>query len=99
MVKNYMESLVEDTLQKELESKAEQYADLCRCGGCIASIQVTALNMLRPFYVTCIAGEVYGEYHSKDIQHNSDVVSAVTRGIEQALYTGPHAKVSSAPLQ
>ena len=92
MVKNYMETLVEDTLQKELSENSNQYPGLCLCPSCIAAIQASALNHLKPFYVTCIAGEVFGEYHSKELQNLSDVLVAVVNGIQEVLQTSEHCR-------
>ena len=92
MVKNYMEKLVDDTLKKELLDNRDSYPLICLCPDCILEIKATALNSLTPFYVTCVAGEVFGEYRSKDIQNLSDVVVAVTKGIEHLIATSPHQK-------
>lgn len=85
MVKNYMEILVHDTLQKELAENASKYTSLCQCPACLANAKAVALNSLKPFYVTCIAGTVYGEYHSKEYQNLSDVLVAVVQGIEETI--------------
>ncbi len=92
MVKNYMEQLVSDTLKKELTDNRDAYPLICFCPECILEIKATALNILSPFYVTCVAGEVFGEYRSKEIQNLSDVVVAVVKGIEQLIATHPHQK-------
>lgn len=85
MVKNHIESLVNDVLKNELVDHPDQYRDICLSPPCIMRIKTTALNLLKPFYVTCIAGEVYGEYHGKDSQNLSDVAVAVAKGIEELL--------------
>lgn len=83
MVKNYMESLVDVAQQKELAEHPERYGSCCQCAACLAAARAVALNHLKPFYVTCIAGEVYGEYRSKELQNSSDVLMAVVKGLEE----------------
>lgn len=90
MVKNYMETLVADALQKELRDFPEKYTGLCHCPECITAVEVIALNELTPFYVTCVAGEVYGEYHNKALQMQSDVMVAVSKGIGEVTASPPH---------
>ncbi len=90
MVQNYMETLVSKALKAELKDNAHKYMDVCQCPSCIAAIEVIALNRLKPFYVTTIAGEVYGEYQSKEAQSTSDVMVALGMGIEELKRKGPH---------
>ncbi len=82
--------MVREALQKELAENPHKYTGLCRCPLCMATIQATALNQLRPFYVTCVAGEVYGEYHTKDQQNYSDILVAIAKGIEATRAIGHH---------
>lgn len=90
MVKNYIETLVDSALKKELAENTEKYPQLCRCPSCLAAVKAAALNKLQPFYVTCIAGEVYGEYRGKELQNMSDVLVAVVKGIEEVSRSNPH---------
>ena len=90
MVQNYMETLVTKALNKELTDHPEKYTDLCQCPSCLALVKATALHQLDPFYVTCVAGEVYGEYLSKENQSQSDVMVAIGRGIDTAVREGHH---------
>ncbi|MDL2293234.1 late competence development ComFB family protein [Ruminococcaceae bacterium OttesenSCG-928-D13] len=96
MIQNYMEVLVDNALNKELSLHPEKYDTLCRCPACMAQVRVSALNELAPFYVTCVTGEVYGEYRSKELQYQSDVLVAVGRGVEQVLQ-GSHSRALAAP--
>lgn len=82
MVHNYMETLVTNALNSEFRDNPEKYVDVCHCPSCVAIIKAQALNYLAPFYVTGTAGEVYGEYRSKDLQRLSDVMVALGKGIE-----------------
>lgn len=90
MVHNYMETEVRDGLKKELSDNPHKYADLCRCPSCLAAIQAVALNNLPPFYVTNMAGAVYGEYRNKDLQNYSDILVAIAKGIETVRQDSPH---------
>lgn len=83
MVQNYMETLVREALQRELAENAHNYPDLCLCPACLVQIQVHALNHLDPFYITCVAGEVYGEFRSREVRRMSEVMVSVTRAIEE----------------
>lgn len=82
MVENYMAGMVERVLKTELTENPASYTDVCQCPSCIAHIKAIALNELPPFYVTTVAGEVYGEYRHKEQQNLSDVMVAVARGVE-----------------
>lgn len=88
LVQNYIELLVEDTLKKELADNGYKYDGLCTCPSCMAFIKATALNLLPPFYITSTAGGVYGESRAKENQNLSDVLVAVTKGIETARRDG-----------
>lgn len=90
MVKNYMETLVQTALFKELDENPEKYPGMCRCSACIATAMAFALNNLKPFYITCIAGEVYGQYHGKEIQNLSDILVAVINGVHATIKLNPH---------
>lgn len=90
MVKNYRQDQVEKVLQDELADHAEKYQDLCQCPACLAAVQAAALNHLKPFYVTGLAGEVFGEYQGKELQNYSDVLVAVAKGVEETRRTDPN---------
>lgn len=90
MVQNYMETLVNNVLSAELAENPEKYADICQCPACLADVKCVALNSLPPYYITTLAGEVYGEYESKDLQKLSDVLVAVAKGIEAVRAAGAH---------
>lgn len=90
MVKNYMEDQVAHILHDELTEHPEKYHNFCKCSACIAAVQAAALNHLKPFYITGITGEVFGEYRGKDMQNYSDVLVAVARGIEEVLAGDPN---------
>lgn len=91
-----METLVREGLQKELNDNPHKYEDLCRCPSCMAAIQAVALNELPPFYVTGVAGEVYGEYRNKDLQNYSDILVAIAKGIEAVRQGNPYCRTAVA---
>lgn len=94
MVHNYMETLVREGLEKELGDNPHKYENLCRCPSCMAAIQAVALNNLPPFYVTGMVGEVYGEYHNKDLQNYSDILVAIAKGIVAVRVGNPNCKMA-----
>lgn len=83
MVHNYIETLVKEALQRELSENAHKYGDVCQCAACLAQIQVRALNKLDPFYITGLAGEVYGEFRSRELQRMSEVMVAIVTSIKE----------------
>lgn len=90
MISNYMETLVDNTMKTEFRDHADKYEGVCHCEGCRTIIKATALNCLKPFYVTSLAGEVYGEYQHKGTQQLSDVLVAVGKGVEMLRRMDPH---------
>lgn len=90
VISNYMETMVNKVLMEELRDHAANYTELCLCPSCIACAKATALNLLPPFYVTSAAGEVFGEYRHKELQHLSDVVVAMAKGLEALRSLPPH---------
>lgn len=85
-----MQDQVEKVLREELADHAEKYLGLCKCPACLAAVQAAALNHLKPFYVTGLAGEVFGQYQSKELQNYSDVLVAVTKGVEETRTQDPN---------
>ena len=81
LIKNYMEELVDQILNKLLEENAD-YAHICRCEYCIDDIKAKALNNIKPFYVTGKIGEVYGEYFKLENQNNTNLIMEVVKAIE-----------------
>lgn len=81
MVKNYMETLVEQYLD-ELLSTDPKYKNVCNCQACIEDIEAKALNAIPPFYVTGKKGEIFGEYHARHSQNKMDIVAAIVSAIE-----------------
>lgn len=76
-LKNIMEDLVLDALEKIMESKK----DICRCEQCRVDIIAYALNRLPPKYVTTDVGSIYTV-----IDHNkSEVQLEVQKKIEEAI--------------
>lgn len=98
MVKNQVEAIVEKALFKELKENAQRYSGLCTCPSCLAAIQAASLNYLEPFYITCVAGQVFGEFRSQEIQHYSDIHVAISKGIEDVIMMDPHGLSNKQPL-
>lgn len=81
MIKNYMETLVEQNLTTLLKTDP-QYKNICTCNQCMDDIRAKALNKLPPMYITCKKGEIYGEFHSRDVQNKTDITAAVVYAVE-----------------
>ena len=81
MIKNYMEDLVDSHLKDILEDNKAGYADVCKCEECISAIEAYALNRLKTLYVTTKAGEVYGEYGSRELQERADILKMLAIAI------------------
>lgn len=90
MIHNYMATLVNNTLADELASNPHKYTGVCQCPHCLAYIKACALNALSPYYVTTLAGEVFGEYASKEKQNRAEVLVAIGRGIDELQNAGLH---------
>lgn len=78
MIKNYMEILVDQVVEK----LAEQEELLCSCPSCLDSIKAFSLNHLKPFYVTSKTGEVFGGYSNTVMQNEVDILATVLRAKE-----------------
>lgn len=90
MVKNYMEIQVSDALKKELRDNAGKYTTLCKCPECLAAVKAGALNRLKPFYITRLKGQVFGEAQSKETQNQGDVLVALVSSINEHIASVPH---------
>lgn len=82
MLKNYMEELVDYYVKQVIEDNHELYPSLCKCAACVAEIKAETLNHLKPFYITCKTGEVYGEYNIKEQQETADLIKEIAKAIE-----------------
>ena len=80
--KNYMEVLVDQYLQEALEGAGYKASEFCRCPGCIARMKAEALNHLKPFYITCKEGEVYGHFGNSDLQSKANIMREIVKAIE-----------------
>ncbi|MCT4595799.1 MAG: late competence development ComFB family protein [Anaeromicrobium sp.] len=78
MLKNYMEYIVDNLLQKTLN----EYPFICTCSMCKTDIKAIALNNLKPMYVATADGESYLKANSLDRQFLSDVVAEIAKAIE-----------------
>lgn len=89
MVRNMMETIVAEQMQKELEDNADKYPGLCTCPDCASVMQANALNRLPTYYTATKVGEVYTEYHNKALQNLSDILVAVAKGIAETMEQDP----------
>lgn len=75
--KNIMEILVENKWADMSVS-----LDCCTCDRCKNDILAFALNHLPAKYVVTQEGEVYSKTYVLEIQHNADILTALTQGAE-----------------
>lgn len=84
-VKNVMEQLVWDTLNKVLEKTP----DACGCEKCRADMVAFALNKLRPRYAASERGETITKAMALEFQSHLDVLTALTQAVE-VISKNPH---------
>lgn len=77
-VANSMEAIVSEFLGELLE----EYPDVCKCPNCKREMASFALNRLPPKYTTTYLGELYTKSSVLDCQSRTDIVRALTLGIE-----------------
>lgn len=56
--------------------------DVCRCNRCKADIRAYALNLLTPRYVVTKTGSAYARIMNSMPQNQTDIIAAITHGIE-----------------
>lgn len=78
MIKNYMESVVDNWLPKIIS----KYENICKCERCIEDIKAIALNGLKPTYVATQKGEVYTKVNELQTQFSTDTIRELTKAIE-----------------
>lgn len=77
MVKNYMETFVEEIINEARRNDPNYFA--CTCDECMDSIKAMVLNEIKPFYVTSIKGEVFAQFEVKNVQIKTDVSVKVSK--------------------
>ncbi|MGQ9474699.1 MAG: late competence development ComFB family protein [Actinomycetota bacterium] len=78
LFKNYMEEVVESTLEEILAHRD----DICKCDRCKMDIKALALNSLPPKYVVTDKGYVYTKVNELESQFKADVTVAVTNAMK-----------------
>ena len=76
-----MEIVVDEILNDLLDNNDDYKCD-GRCESCISDIKAKALNNLKPFYITCKKGEVFGEYFIREFQNNTNALMEIVKAIE-----------------
>jgi len=74
-VKNFMEILVWEMLDKVLETRQ----DVCKCDSCRYDIVALALNDLPPRYVVSQKGETYTRAMTLGQQFYIDIIAKITQ--------------------
>ncbi|MEN6413521.1 MAG: late competence development ComFB family protein [Veillonellales bacterium] len=83
-IKNYMEDLVWDHLDRIIES-----SNTCNCEKCRYDIAALALNFLPPRYVVTDRGETYTRVKALEQQFYVDVITAISNAV-QIVRSRPH---------
>lgn len=86
MIKNYMEDVVLDVVNKIWCDKT---IHTCKCNTCKDDIMAISLNNLPPKYFASSNGNVWLKLMLSDNQKITDVISAVTSAIE-IVSNNPH---------
>lgn len=73
-LKNYMEILVLNEMEKVLEG-----IDMCKCDICLLDIAAIALNYLPPKYFVTEKGELYSKVNILKSQFEVDIITAITK--------------------
>lgn len=73
--KNIMEDIVENKM-----NQIQGTLGCCTCEHCRSDIIAYALNHLPPKYVVTAKGEVYSKLYTLSVQHDADIMSALTQG-------------------
>lgn len=77
VVKNYMEEIVLESLDKVIECCGG-----CDCEICRMDILAVALNSLPPKYIATEKGQLYSKVSILQQQFDVDVVSAIARAVD-----------------
>ncbi len=77
LLKNYMEDVVDQTLDEIMEWK-----ESCGCDRCRNDIKALALNHLPPKYVVTDMGYVYSKVNQLATQFRTDITVAVTNAMK-----------------
>lgn len=73
-MKNYMEEIVETSLDEILKD-----VSMCACDRCRLDVIAKALNDLPPQYVVTRKGEVYSKINNLRAQFDVDIITAITK--------------------
>lgn len=76
-LKNYMETLVEESLESVLAG----YPEVCGCERCRLDMMALALNNLPPRYIVAERGLTHVNLQAANAQFSSDVLYAVNQAI------------------
>jgi competence protein ComFB len=76
-LKNYMEIIVENSMDNVLKDYAG-----CRCDKCRMDIMAIALNKLTPHYVVSEKGSLFAKVDSLEFQFMADVTSEIISAAE-----------------
>jgi Late competence development protein ComFB. len=76
-LKNYMEEVVFEMLDKVMVKMG-----VCMCDKCRYDVAAIALNSLPPKYVVTEEGEVYSRTNELTTQFDVDIATAITRAAE-----------------
>lgn len=77
-LKNYMEEVVWQTLEKLLAERPE----VCSCEKCRLDMAAIALNKLPPRYTVTEKGKVFAKAAQLECQFKTDILMAVLKAIE-----------------
>ncbi|KMT20973.1 late competence development ComFB family protein [Clostridium cylindrosporum] len=80
MVKNYMEDVVEDLVDKLWNENTDK--DFCKCEKCKNDVIALSLNKLPPKYFSSDKGNIWTKLIFADNQKMTDVMTAVAEAMK-----------------
>lgn len=92
MVKNYTEVILDEMIAGYMTAEHKAFF-ACTCESCMDSIKAITLNALKPYYVTCRTGEVFGTFQGKETQNKVDILAELTRAKEMVAHNPHHDKL------
>ncbi len=94
IIKNYMEDLVWQTLEKILAVNPL----VCHCDRWRHDIAAFALNSLPPKYIVSRKGETFTRIRMMEMQFSTDIITAISRAIEVVGSKPNHSELSDDDL-
>ncbi|WP_366922747.1 late competence development ComFB family protein [Metallumcola ferriviriculae] len=77
----FLKNSMEDQVWTLLDSTLAKSPEMCSCEVCRHDIAALALNLLPPRYVVRDKGEILSRLNQMETQHNTNIVTALTKAM------------------